>query len=316
MIDTSELGFDDPDHPLFHHPDDLSEIEHYEDIVREACKLRELGEVIEGTGTHFGQFKFPSTMVLPSRQSESSFAALSYNAVKSVLMNTRDFSSTIFEDTVGQLWGRNIALMDPPEHTAIRAHVQKAFMPNLVASWHEDIIVPLMEERFAAIRHKGKANLTRELTGFYPFQIFCEVVGFDSRDVTDISRWLKEIMEFGSDPEQGYRASEQIKNYAAKIIADRRKNPRGDLISALSQAEVDEGPLPDDLFVGIVIHLLQGGVDTVFKISSSMIQLLLTHEEQFKKLKSGSVSDPRHSRGIPKVSRRTQSYATQGNERH
>lgn len=286
MIDIADLGYDDPDHPLFNHPDDLSNIGQIDDLIKETCKLRELGEVIEGVGMRFGEFDFPSILVHPQHLTEKSYAALSYDAVREVLTKPDIFSNSIHEEISGELWGRSIAVMDPPEHGKFRRHMQRGFTPKLVKSWEDNVIKPMIEERFAAIRHKGKANLTRELTGFYPYQIFCEVVGFDARDVTKMAKWLKMMNRFAIDPAEGMKGSVAMKEYALNILNERRAKPKNDLISALTEAEIDEGKISDEQFVAAIIHLIQGGVDTVFKISSSMVQLLLSHPDQYELVKA------------------------------
>lgn len=271
--------------PLFHHPDDCTALEQFDDAVQAVCSLQKLGPIVEGIGTQFGDITLPNIMIHPRHNERRSFAAVTWDAGRAVYLQSQILSSSIFEETTGQLWGPGIFQMDPPEHTKLRLHIQKGFTPNLVAAWEDDIIRPMMEKRFAEIRKKGQANLTRDLTAFYPYEILSLIVGFDPADIRFVADCFRRIQAFNTDPASAFAASEEIKDYSLRLIEKRRFQPKNDLVSALTLAEVDGERLEDETFVAIVTHLLQGGIDTVYKLSSNIIYLLLAHPDQFEKLK-------------------------------
>ncbi|MDB5967846.1 MAG: hypothetical protein JWQ90_296 [Hydrocarboniphaga sp.] len=277
----------DPDgEALQCHPDDTAELDRLDDTVRELSSLQQIGPVVKGVGTAFGRFVLPSIMVSPAHDSKSSFAATTWEAGRVVYMNPEVFSSSVFGETTGQFWGPGIFMMDPPEHTKFRSHMQLGFVPKLVASWDEKIIRPCLARRFANLKQKGRADLVRELTPYFPYDIVGAVVGFDPSDIVYVAQCFKKIQQFNLDPMGAFEAGQGMKAYSLRLIEERRRAPKDDLVSAMTQAEVNGEPIPIENFVAMITHLMQGGIDTVYKMSSNIVQLLLAHPVEFEKLKA------------------------------
>jgi cytochrome P450 len=54
-------------------------------------------------------------------------------------------SVEIMNDTVGQVFGRTIITMDPPDHRAQKALLQSVFSAKTIAAWREDLFRPVVE---------------------------------------------------------------------------------------------------------------------------------------------------------------------------
>ena len=55
----------------------------------------------------------------------------------------------------------------------------------------------------------------------------------------------------------------------AELVARRRREPQDDMISALTQAEIDGQPIPDEVVVNICDLVMAGGFDTTTAATSS-----------------------------------------------
>jgi cytochrome P450 len=285
----------DPD-VMFGHPDDTTEIDAYDDPVREiATRLHAAGPVVRGNGlltdnggaaVRFAGITFPNILTPPSYCEEDCFCAVSWDAVRAVYMNPKVFSSTVFEESVGAFWGPALSPMDPPEHTKYRSIMQLGFTPKRIASYEEKIINPIIAKRFDAIKHKGKADLVRELNAFYPFEIVGTIVGFDPSKVGFVGACFNRIWHANVDPAGAYAAATALKSYSKNLIDSRRGLPaQDDLVSAMMEAEVDGAPLAEERFVAMINHFMAGGIDTTYGQSGNLVHTLLSHPEQFEALK-------------------------------
>jgi cytochrome P450 len=285
----------DPD-VMFGHPDDTTEIDEYDDPVREiAAKLHAAGPVVRGEGlltekggaaVRFAGITFPNILTPPGYCEQDCFCAVSWDAARAVYMNSKVFSSTVFEESVGAFWGPALSPMDPPEHTKYRSIMQLGFTPKRIASYEERIINPIITKRFDAIKGKGKADLVRELNAFYPFEIVGTIVGFDPSIVGFVGACFNRIWHANVDPAGAYAAGTALKAYSKNLIESRRGQlPKEDLVSAMIEAEVDGAPLVEERFVAMINHFMAGGIDTTYGQSGNLVHTLLTHPEQFEALK-------------------------------
>lgn len=289
-------GFEYDADVMFAHPDDTTEIDAYGDPVREiAAKLHAHGPVIQGHGlitkagsaaVRFLDITFPNILTPPSYCEQACFCAVSWDAVRTVYMNPRVFSSTVFEESVGAFWGPALSPMDPPEHTKYRAIMQLGFTPRRIRSYEERIINPIITRRFDAIKYKGAADLVRELNGFYPFEVVGAIVGFDPSMVAFVGACFNRIWHANVDPQGARAAGDALKAYSKKLIDSRRgQAPKDDLVSAMMEAEVDGEKLSEERFVAMINHFMAGGIDTTYGQSGNFVHSLLTHPDQFEALR-------------------------------
>jgi cytochrome P450 len=82
----------------------------------------------------------------------------------------------------------------------------------------------------------------------------------------------------------GEAATEGFRGYFLDLIADRRKQPRDDLMTALVQLEDDRGPLDDVDLVASCIILLQAGHETTADLIGLGTLGLLQHRDQLELL--------------------------------
>ncbi len=279
---------------LFKHPDHTANIDSREDAVREiADELFAMGPVVrgsgfvrpEGAGVRFGHLEFPNILIPAEACEGECFAAVSWEAARTVYLNSKTFVSSIFEKSVGAFWGPALTTLDPPEHTKYRSIMELGFTPKHVKGYEDTIIRPVIERRFNAIKGRGRADLVRELNCFYPYEIVGRIVGFDSADIGFVARCFNRIWLANINPQAAFEAGNALKEYSARLIAARRREPRDDLVSAMAKAQVDGKPLQDVNYVAMVNHLMAGGIDTTFRQSGNLAHTLLSNPDQFELVK-------------------------------
>jgi cytochrome P450 len=211
---------------------------------------------------------------------------LSFEAARQVLIDSENFSSDLYQETLERSVGRGLFCMDPPEHTRYRALLQKAFMPRAVERWDNEIIRPVIERTFAEVRSKGRADLTHDVTLKFPYEIICRILGFPTADLQYVSDRITKMTRATYDLEGAMAAAREMNDYVDLYIAERRKGPRDDFVSVLMVAEVDGVRLSNDNLKAFIFHLFPAGMETTFRGASNLTHLLLSHPEQFEMLKT------------------------------
>ncbi len=213
------------------------------------------------------------------------YAAYSHEAVSQVLRDAKTFSSKAYEASMGVVMGPTILVMDAPEHGRYRSLVQMAFLEKALARWETDLVRPVVDGLVDRFAERGRADLVRELTFPFPVLVIAGLLGLPEEDLPRFHRWTVELISVGFDWERGLAASRALGEFLSPIIADRRANPREDIISVLAHAELDGERLGDDHILGFLRLLLPAGAETTYRSSSNLLFGLLSHPDQLAALR-------------------------------
>ena len=93
-------------------------------------------------------------------------------------------------------------------------------------------------------------------------------------DHEQFNAWAEKINYGPLDPEAGLSASAAMVEYLEPLVAERRANPTGDLLSELVQAEVDGETLSDARLYGFLRLLLPAGAETTYRVFGSALLAL------------------------------------------
>jgi cholest-4-en-3-one 26-monooxygenase len=173
----------------------------------------------------------------------------------------------------------SILNMDPPKHHRYRRLVSKGFTPRMIGRLQDKI-----EERAVRIVDdvidKGECEFVEEVAAQLPLQIICEMIGLPEADWPRMFHLSNKLIGFDdpdlqTTPEIGEQAAFEIFGYCDQIAADRRANPRDDIMTALVHAEVDGERLDDvDLNLFFVTLVVAGNETTRNLINHSMLALI------------------------------------------
>jgi len=247
--------------------------------------LRQQGPVVKVNAGAFvntgsGGFKLPPGI------SPEIYVALSHEAVQHVLRDGATFSSAGYADSMGQVMGRTILQMDEPEHSRYRGLIQKAFGRKAIEGWERQLIAPVVHgliDRFVA---RGRADLVRELTFPFPVAVIAGMMGLPARDFPAFHRLAVELISLTVDWERGMRASAGLREIFARVLAERRSEPRDDLISVLAHAELEGTRLTDEEIYAFLRLLAPAGAETTYRSSSNLLFGLLSHPDQLEAVRA------------------------------
>jgi len=205
-----------------------------------------------------------------------------YDDCSRVLRDAKTFSSAGYDATIGMVMGHMILGMDEPEHRQNRNLVAEAFRERSLARWEPEFIAPICDELIDRFIGRGEADLVRELTFEFPVRVIARLLGLPEEDFGRFQRWSIELIGLGADIDRGLAASASLKEYFAGVVADRRRQPRDDVISDLVTAEIDGEKLDDESIFAFLLLLLPAGAETTYRSSGNLLYLLLTHRDQLE----------------------------------
>ncbi len=210
------------------------------------------------------------------------FTVLSHAAVSEVLRDGERFTSRAYATTMGIVMGHTILEMDEPEHTRYRSLVQKGFTKKALARWESELIGPVIRECIDSFAADGRADLRRSLMFPFPVNIIARMLGLPDTELDRFHRHAAELISIGFDWERGLRASKALGETFAALIAERRRDPRDDIVSVLTHAEIEGNTLSDDDIIAFLRLLLPAGAETTYRSASNLLFGLLTHPEQLE----------------------------------
>jgi cholest-4-en-3-one 26-monooxygenase len=179
--------------------------------------------------------------------------------------------------------------MDPPKHNRYRRLVSKGFTPRVVAQLEEQITTRatrIVDD----VCETGQCDFVADVAARLPLEIICEMIGLPESDwhrMFELSNTMVAFddPELQATPEAGMEAATEIFLYCDAIAADRRANPRDDLMTALVQAEID-GDRLDDLELNLFfVTLVVAGNETTRNLITHGVQALIDHPDQAQRLR-------------------------------
>ncbi len=206
-----------------------------------------------------------------------------YEDAQAVLLDHHRFSNMQGRSDYGQ--DASLLDLDPPDHTRLRSLVAKAFTPRTVAE-QAARVQQIVDELLAGAADRECFDLIEVLAFPLPVIVIAEMIGVPTEDLEQFKEWSNAIvlsLEPARSDEQVRRfrrASEELYEYFEGIIAQRREEPKDDLISALLAAE-DEGDKLShlELLATLELLLVAGNETTRNLIGNGMLALLRNPQE-------------------------------------
>lgn len=211
---------------------------------------------------------------------EEIYTVLTYEGVFQVLRDGKRFSSSGYQRSMGVVMGHTILAMDGAEHLRYRALISKAFTRRALERWERELVRPAVEAYVARFATRGSADLVRELTFPFPVRVIAAMIGLPEEAHGAFHRLAVELISVGVDWEAGMRASRELGEMFAPVLAARRRAPQDDLMSVLAHAELDGTRLSDEEIFAFLRLLAPAGAETTYRSSSNLLFGLLAHPEQ------------------------------------
>ena len=172
--------------------------------------------------------------------------------------------------------------MDPERHTQLRALVSRAFTPRRMAEM-EPLVRETARELIKGIAERGECELQHEFAAILPSVVIAKMIGVPSEHIDAFRSWTESFLEI-QGPEDYMESLGKCYALFADLLAERRRHPGDDLMSALLQAEVDGQRLTEEELLGFCFLLVLAGNDTTSSLIGNGIVLLVEHPDQRARL--------------------------------
>lgn len=211
--------------------------------------------------------------VLLSRKEEIDFA----------LRHTEIFSSSI--DAVDLKNKRPMIPLqiDPPDHKKYRKLLDPIFAPRKMAAMDEEV-AKLVNHLIDGFVERGEVDFAKEFSVPFPSEVFLTLLGLPMEELDTFLKMKDGIIRpehvtgtaQGSAKAQAYQQeiADSVYAYFDKVLDEREKEPKDDLLSRFLGAEVEGDRLTREDILDICFLFLIAGLDTVTATLDCMFSFL------------------------------------------
>lgn len=197
------------------------------------------------------------------------WAVTRYQDVYDIGRNAAVFSSSptiMIQDpdlSAGLGSAKMMLMMDPPEHTAYRKLISRAFTQG-PARAYEARIKMLAKQIVDAVIDQGECEFMTAVAGEMPSFVIADLMGLPLTDGRELYRLTEIIHTDPASLPEGAQANavQAMFAYAMTVIEQKRRAPGEDLATQLLLAELDGRRLSDEEFLLFFMLLVDAGGDT------------------------------------------------------
>jgi cytochrome P450 len=216
--------------------------------------------------------------------------------VEFALRNADIFSSDMEAVSIGNVRPLIPLQINPPEHVKYRRLLDPLFAPKQVALLENDVR-KLSNQLIDDFIDSGECEFNSAFAIPLPCTVFLRLLGLPLEDL-DLFLELKDNIirpngEAAQMPEEEFtriqaETGQRIYAYFDKVLDERERQPRDDMLTGFLEADVDGNRLTREDILDICYLFLLAGLDTVTASVGCMVSYLAQHPEQRQRL----VEDP------------------------
>jgi cytochrome P450 len=169
---------------------------------------------------------------------------------------------------------------DPPLHTERRRLEVPFFTPRSLRTWRPKIR-EYLDEALNKVVDRGSADLVDDIIIPTTARTVLFVIGWGAQEWEEAAS-AAHLLSYLTPDEPGYPTDAPVRLRAKfrELVNDRRKNPTGDIVSALAHGVVNGAPLSMAEAESMLDALVFGGFDTTTSAAASTFIHLDQHPEQ------------------------------------
>lgn len=188
--------------------------------------------------------------------------------------------------------GKMMIVTDPPRHVRLRRLVNRGFTPRMVAQLEPSIrqtVTYIIDD----VIERGAADFVVDIAAQLPLAVICDMMGVPRADASYMFELTNRTLGAG-DPEYAtagddvratvQQAQREMFVYFMKLLAERRRQRRDDLVSVLIDAEIDGEKLTEEEILFFCFLLIVAGNETTRNATSGGMLALIEHPEQRARL--------------------------------
>ena len=180
--------------------------------------------------------------------------------------------------------------MDPPLHTRYRRLVSKGFTPRMINQL-EQKIHETADDIIDTVIEKGHCDFVTDISAELPLIVIADLLGVPQDDRANMFDWSNRMIgqedpEYQVSEEAASQAAMELYAYASALYAEKRATAHEDLMTVLSNVEV-EGEQLSELELELFFLLLTvAGNETTRNLMSGAMHAFFQHPDQWEKLRN------------------------------
>ena len=170
--------------------------------------------------------------------------------------------------------------LEPPAHTRLRTLVNRAFVSRHVEQLRQRI-QRLANEIIDSFEGEQSVDLIKAFAAPIPAIVIAEMIGLPAEMAPQLLNWSNRMVQmymFGVTREvelDANQASADFMDYLRTVIAERRRQPREDLLTHMLTAEPGGDRLSDDEVMSTAILLLNAGHEATVHTTGNGVKSIL-----------------------------------------
>jgi pimeloyl-[acyl-carrier protein] synthase len=188
---------------------------------------------------------------------------------------------------------------DPPDHTRIRRLVLKAFTPPAIEALRPQI-QSIVDELLDRMESRGRAELIEEFAFALPVTVLATILGVPRSDAPKFRRWADDLLAFQgrNKPAAATLLTSQAmlieaRAYLSELIAVKRAEPDGSVLSQLVAAEAEGDKLSMDELLSTTVTFLVAGHETTTSLIGNGVLTLMEHRDQWEAIRDDPTLVPK-----------------------
>ncbi|MFJ2241397.1 cytochrome P450 [Streptomyces sp. NPDC087859] len=179
--------------------------------------------------------------------------------------------------------GAQMMEADPPEHTRLRRLASAAFTPRRTAELAPRI-EQIAHDLIDVLPPAGETDLVEAFNAPLPATVIAELLGIPEKHHLDFRRWSAQALRVASPEHRA--ALSGLHALLAGLLADKRRSPGDDLLSALvAVRDEEDGRLSEEELVGTALMLVVAGHESTVNLLGNAVLGLLQHPDQLRLLR-------------------------------
>ncbi|WP_280370348.1 cytochrome P450 family protein [Nocardia wallacei] len=187
--------------------------------------------------------------------------------------------------------GRSMFTVDGAEHRRLRIKTTQALTPRRLQALRpkiERFTTELLDD-LAAATGDEPVDLKAVFAYPLPMRVISELMGVPRSDHPMLLDAYKKFFSLLTPQDERLRLIEDLDVYYYDMVRKKTADPTDDLTTALIQADEGGEPLTEEEVVGNLKALVAAGHETTVSLILTTVRALLTHPDQFDKVRSGDI---------------------------
>lgn len=189
---------------------------------------------------------------------------------------------------------KSLLSIEPPEHTRLRTLVNRAFVSRNIERLRPEIAA-LSHRLIDGFEKGGGTELLSTFAEIIPVTVIARMIGVPDEMCRQLLDWSHDYVRmymFGKTEEDEHlanRAAKEFADYVVKLAAERREDPRDDLLTLMLSPARDGQYLTEEELVSTTIVLLNAGHEATVHQIGNAVNVILKNNADAKAL----FADPR-----------------------